>query len=115
METHDPKRRIILISTLAAGATFVLHGCKGKQEEAATGGESGASPTGGAPAAPEAARPMDQEPTPKMSQEGAQYQNEPLGEQKCANCTNFIADSKTCKVVEGEISPNGWCILWTGA
>lgn len=50
-----------------------------------------------------------------MSKEGAQYQTEPMGEQKCANCTNFIAESKTCKVVEGEVSPQGGYILWTAA
>lgn len=117
MEKHDPKRRAVLIGSLAAGATFVLYGCKGKQEEAATGGETAPAAAGGAPSAPEngTTRPVETEPPPKMSKEGAQYQTEPLGEQKCANCANFIAESKTCKVVEGEISPNGWCILWTAA
>ncbi len=112
MEQHDPKRRSLLIGTLAAGATLALYGCKGKQEETATGGE--AAPAPAAPQNGEAER-MEEGPTPKMSKEGAQYQEEPLGDQKCANCANFIAESKTCKVVEGEISPEGWCILWTAA
>jgi len=25
---------------------------------------------------------------------------------------NFIAESKTCKLVDGQISPEGWCSLW---
>jgi len=25
---------------------------------------------------------------------------------------NFIAESNTCKLVEGQISPDGWCVLW---
>lgn len=123
MEKHDPKRRAVLIGTLATGATFVLYGCKGKQEEAATGGEAAPvgeaapAPTGGAPAAAKdgAAQPMETEPSPKMSKEKAQYQAKPSGDRKCANCSNFIAESKTCKVVEGEVSPEGWCILWATA
>jgi hypothetical protein len=41
-----------------------------------------------------------------------QYQLQPKGEQKCANCANFIAASNTCKQVDGQISPEGWCALW---
>jgi hypothetical protein len=41
-----------------------------------------------------------------------QYQQQPKGEQKCSACTHFIADSKTCKLVEGQINPEGWCVLW---
>ena len=41
-----------------------------------------------------------------------QYQAKPKGEQRCDNCINFIAESKTCKLVDGQISPEGWCSLW---
>ncbi len=114
METHDPKRRAVLLGTLAAGTTFMLFGCKGKQEEAATAVEAPPADGGGAASAERSgeAQPMQEEPVPKMSKEGAQYQTEPMGDQKCANCGNFIADSRTCKVVEGEVSPESWCILW---
>jgi hypothetical protein len=47
--------------------------------------------------------------TPKAA---VKYQNKPKGTQKCSICTNYIAASKTCKLVEGPINPNGWCILW---
>lgn len=30
----------------------------------------------------------------------------------CARCEEFIADSKACKKVEGEISPRGCCNRW---
>jgi hypothetical protein len=47
-----------------------------------------------------------------LSQASVQYQDQPKGDQKCDGCLHFIAESNTCKVVEGQISPNGWCILW---
>lgn len=48
----------------------------------------------------------------KVSQASVKYQTHPNGEQKCGNCVNFIAESSTCKVVEGKISPEGWCVMW---
>ncbi len=47
----------------------------------------------------------------KLSQAQAQYQDRPNAEQNCANCMQFVAPN-TCKVVEGAISPGGWCKLW---
>lgn len=47
-----------------------------------------------------------------MSKEQVQYQEQPKGDQKCSTCNNFIAESNTCKLVEGQINPNGWCTLW---
>jgi hypothetical protein len=48
----------------------------------------------------------------KTPQAAVQYQPKPKGEQKCALCLHFISESNTCKVVEGKISPDGWCTLW---
>ncbi len=48
----------------------------------------------------------------KVSQTSVKYQHKPNGENKCGNCINFIAASKTCKRVAGSIDPNGWYILW---
>lgn len=48
----------------------------------------------------------------KVSQASVKYQTHPKGEQKCARCANFIAESNTCKLVEGKINPEGWCVLW---
>jgi hypothetical protein len=44
----------------------------------------------------------------KMTREQAQYQDEPKGISMCATCTLF-EPPKSCKVVEGDVSPNGWC------
>ncbi len=117
MNTHDPKRRSVLMGTLAAGTAFMLFGCGSKQEEAAVeAGEAGADGQGAAQTAQNAAaQQMPDEPTPKMSQEGALYQAEPLDDRKCQDCGNFIAESKTCKLVEGTVSGEGYCILWDWA
>ena len=54
----------------------------------------------------------------KGSQAQFKYQSKPNGKQKCSNCTLFIpgktatADG-TCKVVDGTISPNGYCIAYS--
>jgi len=48
----------------------------------------------------------------KLGKAQAKYQDQPKGDQQCANCMHFIAESSTCQVVEGKISPSGWCMLW---
>jgi len=50
--------------------------------------------------------------TKKLTQSSVQYQSKPKDEKKCSSCMNFIAESKTCTLVDGSISPDGWCILW---
>ena len=40
------------------------------------------------------------------------YQTKPSGASKCGNCVQFVAPN-ACKIVSGEISPNGWCELWS--
>lgn len=47
----------------------------------------------------------------KVKQETVKYQTSPKGESKCENCALFEAPS-SCKNVDGEISPNGWCMIW---
>jgi hypothetical protein len=44
----------------------------------------------------------------KMSRQQAQYQDTPKGIAMCATCSLFV-EPRSCKVVEGDISPNGWC------
>jgi hypothetical protein len=51
------------------------------------------------------------EPPVKVSQAEAQYQNQPKGMFSCATCTFFVKP-RSCKVVVGDISPNGWCKLF---
>jgi hypothetical protein len=44
----------------------------------------------------------------KMSQADAAYQDRPKSGLTCAACTLF-RPPRSCEVVEGDISPNGWC------
>jgi hypothetical protein len=44
----------------------------------------------------------------KMSKQQAEYQDGPKGIQMCATCSLFD-EPRACKIVEGDISPNGWC------
>ena len=48
----------------------------------------------------------------KASKAAMKYQDRPNGEQQCSNCLQFVPPG-SCKVVEGAISPNGYCIAWT--
>jgi hypothetical protein len=47
----------------------------------------------------------------KSSKEAAQYQDSPEGDQQCSGCRFFI-EGGTCEIVEGDISPEGWCRLY---
>jgi hypothetical protein len=44
----------------------------------------------------------------KMSQIDAEYQDEPKSALSCAACSLFRLP-RSCEVVEGDISPDGWC------
>ena len=50
----------------------------------------------------------------KGSKSQFKYQDKPNGKQKCSGCSLFVPGKSasangTCKVVDGAISPNGWC------
>lgn len=47
----------------------------------------------------------------KVKQADVKYQHQPKDGQKCEICANFEAP-KACKLVDGEIDPNGWCQLY---
>ena len=54
----------------------------------------------------------------KGSQAQFKYQGTPKNGQKCSQCTFFIPNSNaksngTCKIVDGAISPNGWCTAFS--
>jgi High potential iron-sulfur protein len=54
----------------------------------------------------------------KGSKAQFKYQNTPNNGHKCSMCTFFVpgsspAASGTCKVVDGSISPNGWCTAFS--
>lgn len=104
MRTCESQRRNLLRFMAAGGATLcasMLWGCTDKQQPAGTAAKP--------PAAPSSAPPGG---SGKMSQADAQYQGTPKAEQKCSKCVHFIADSNSCKVVEGQISAEGWCKLF---
>jgi hypothetical protein len=50
-------------------------------------------------------------PLPKTA---VNYQDTPKGDRKCSECSLFVAPN-ACKNVTGDISPNGWCMLWRKA
>jgi hypothetical protein len=94
MKEEIPPRRAVLRAALAVGCSlFVPLAIFSSPATSAT-----------------AAAPTE---TKKLLKTNVQYQAQPKGEQKCSKCLNFIAESKTCKLVDGPISPDGWCSLWT--
>ena len=48
----------------------------------------------------------------KVSARAAGYRNSPSGNKNCANCRLFNANDRTCQMVAGTFSPNGWCRFW---
>ncbi len=53
----------------------------------------------------------------KASQAVAMYQPTPHGADRCDNCIHFIPGNTpeaagTCKVVEGDVAPEGWCVMY---
>jgi hypothetical protein len=54
----------------------------------------------------------------KGSQAQFKYQKTPNGSKKCSNCKFFIPGKTatangSCKIVDGTISPNGYCVAWS--
>jgi len=127
MKDEIPPRRIVLRGALAVGWSLLvpaaLFGCDSKKDATSTGAAPDSSPPPAStdsatpPASADAAAPgaSADSSTPaaaKVSQASVQYQTQPKGDQKCSLCQHFIAESNTCKLVEGQISPEGWCTLW---
>jgi len=111
-----PSRRVVLRGALAVGCGLLLpaalFGCDSKKGESSTGAApdtGSAAPDSSPTPSADAAAPAE---TGKMSKASVQYQTQPKGEQKCGGCLHFIAESNSCKLVEGQISPDGWCSLW---
>ena len=53
----------------------------------------------------------------KLSKVAAKYQTKPNAGKDCDDCIQFVPGKTgkapgTCKIVEGPISPNGWCIAF---
>lgn len=47
----------------------------------------------------------------KLPRDQVSYQPSPKGDKTCLLCANYEGNG-SCKVVEGPISPDGWCRLW---
>ena len=47
----------------------------------------------------------------KMAQAAVKYQDSPKDGKQCDAC-NFFVEPNSCKMVDGEIKPTGWCALW---
>lgn len=50
----------------------------------------------------------------KAKKAAVRYQDEPKKDRNCNNCRHFEPPN-ACKLVEGEVSPNGWCTVWSKA
>ena len=116
MNQDIPSRRELLRrGTLALGSSLCLpvlfSGCDSKDSAKpastttpAYSSTPAATVTENAPAAAAAAN--------KVKKEAVQYQEQPKGDQRCGLCLHFQPESNSCQLVEGQISPDGWCILW---
>jgi hypothetical protein len=47
----------------------------------------------------------------KLAQTAVKYQTDPKDGKQCDGCIQFVAPN-ACKLVDGDISPTGWCLLW---
>ena len=47
----------------------------------------------------------------KASKAAMKYQDKPSGTSECDNCQHFQPPS-SCAIVEGDISPKGWCMFF---
>jgi hypothetical protein len=47
----------------------------------------------------------------KLAQTAVKYQTDPKDGKQCDACNFFVAPN-SCKMVDGDIAPTGWCTLW---
>lgn len=50
----------------------------------------------------------------KSPKEAVNYQDQPKNGEQCSQC-RFFSEPGSCEIVEGEISPEGWCNLFQAA
>ena len=93
--------RRVFVSGAVMGATALAGAALPKPAQAYGGGgaPSGAGSRSGA------ASGAGQAKEPKAT---ARYQDSPNGNQQCSRCTHFRPPN-SCQIVEGSVSPNGWC------
>ncbi|HEO99272.1 MAG TPA: iron oxidase oxidoreductase [Epsilonproteobacteria bacterium] len=51
----------------------------------------------------------------KGSKELFEYQETPKDGKRCKECMHFLPETNECKVIEGSITPEGWCSLYIEA
>lgn len=122
MNRYNQQRRNVLHGALAVGcalaAPLLLTGCSNQESPptAATtddpAKQQGSRMTGETPPEPAVAADDAVDQNSKTTMAQANYQEQPQGDQQCGNCMQFVAANNTCNVVAGEISPQGWCMLW---
>ena len=110
MNKCNHARRMVLKGLVASGAGAVLAACDSQQATPPAATDTPSANPVAPSAAPEVARRTTGQ--AKLTQEQVQYQTEPHGEQRCENCRHFIAEANECRLVEGVILPEGWCIIW---
>jgi len=53
----------------------------------------------------------------KLAKADVQYQDRPRDGRDCDDCIHFVPGAKgtpsSCKVVEGQVSPHGYCLAFT--
>jgi hypothetical protein len=47
----------------------------------------------------------------KLAMTAVKYQTDPKEGHQCDGCAQFVAPN-SCKLVDGDIAPTGWCLLW---
>jgi hypothetical protein len=47
----------------------------------------------------------------KLTQQAANYQSAPKGSARCNVCSQWLQPTD-CKVIQGPVSPTGWCSLY---
>ena len=112
MNEEIMSRRTVLRGALAVGCGLVLPvsllGCDSKPAANAPA----AAPAAPTPAITDSAAAAAPAPAKKVAQASVLYQSQPKADQKCSGCMHFISGSNTCQLVEGQVSPEGWCALW---
>ena len=118
-EIVDTKRRTLLRGILGVGCAVtvptLIGGCDQKEAPSGQAGPGGPAETASRGAPPDPSPPpasSTTQPAGKLTKAQVKYQEQPNGDQRCANCLQFLAESNTCKVVDGPISPQGWCNVW---
>jgi len=75
-------------------------------------GLDAAAQDAGKPAAPDANKPKAA--MKKYSKERVGYRDEPYLGRTCGKCVLYAGDGN-CAIVDGQVSPDGWCTQWTPA